>query len=155
MDIKLYEYGSSRSLRCRWLLKELNLPYESVEDRSLFRSDELRKIHPLGKMPAAMIDVKLLFESSAICTFIAEQTKHIDLIAEQGTWSRAQHDQWVCFNLSELEAWLWSSAVNTFILPESERLAECIPQNEKMFKKGKLVILAFRLDKSWSRSNSG
>ena len=102
-----------------------------------------------------MIDGKPLFESSAICTFIAEQTKHVDLIAKQGTWSRAQHDQWVCFNLSELEAWLWSSAVNTFILPESERLAECIPQNEKMFKKGKLVILAFRLDKSWSRSNSG
>ena len=154
MDIKLYEYGSSRSLRCQWLLKELNLPYESVEDRSLFRSDELKKIHPLGKMPAAVIDGKPLFESSAICTFIAEQTKHIDLIAKQGTWSRAQHDQWVCFNLSELEAWLWGSTVNTFILPESERPAECIPQNEKMFKKEKLVILAFRLDKSWSRSNS-
>ena len=153
MDIKLYEYGSSRSLRCQWLLKELNLPYESVEDRSLFRSDELRKIHPLGKMPAAMIDGKPLFESSAICTFIAEQTKHIDLIAKQGTWSRAQHDQWVCFNLSELEAWLWSSAVNTFILPESERLAECIPQNEKMFKKGALVIDEYLSDHNYFIEN--
>ena len=153
MDIKLYEYGSSRSLRCQWLLKELNLPYESVEDRSLFRSDELKKIHPLGKMPAAMIDGKPLFESSAICTFIAEQTKHVDLIAKQGAWSRAQHDQWVCFNLSELEAWLWSSAVNTFILPESERLAECIPQNEKMFKKGALVIDEYLSDHTYFIEN--
>ena len=132
--LKLHFVKNTRAERIAWLLEELNLPYESVEDRSLFRSDELRKIHPLGKMPAAMIDGKPLFESSAICTFIAEQTQHIDLIAKQGTWSRAQHDQWVCFNLSELEAWLWSSAVNTFILPESERLAECIPQNENMFK---------------------
>ena len=65
MDIKLYEFGSSRSIRCQWLLKELNLPYESVEDRSLFRSDELKKIHPLGKMPAAVIDGKPLFENAS------------------------------------------------------------------------------------------
>ena len=55
--------------------------------------------------------------------------------------------------MSELEAWLWSSAVNTFILPESERLAECIPQNEKMFKKGALVIDEYLSDHTYFIEN--
>ncbi len=140
MDITLYEMGTSRSLRCRWTIKELGLEYKSIEDRSLLRSDELKKIHPLGKMPAAVIDGMPLFESSAICAYIADQTQDIDLIAKPGTWSRALHDQWVLFNLTELEAWLWSTAVNTFVLPEDERIPDCIPQNAKMFNKGASVL---------------
>ena len=132
--------GTSRSLRCRWTMKELGLEYKSIEDRSLLRSDELKKIHPLGKMPAAVIDGMPLFESSAISTYIADQTQDVDLIAKPGTWSRALHDQWVLFNLTELEAWLWSTAVNTFVLPEDERIPDCIPQNAKMFNKGASVL---------------
>jgi hypothetical protein len=56
MDITLYEMGTSRSLRCRWTLKEIGLEYKSIDDRSSLRSNELKKIHPLGKMPAALID---------------------------------------------------------------------------------------------------
>ena len=44
MDITLYEMGTSRSLRCRWTLKEVGLEYKSIDDRSLIRSDELKKI---------------------------------------------------------------------------------------------------------------
>ena len=61
MDITLYEMGTSRSLRCRWTLKEVGLKYKSIDDRSLIRSDEIKKIHPLGKMPAALIDGMPLF----------------------------------------------------------------------------------------------
>ena len=121
-------------------MKELGLEYKSIDDRSLLRSDELKKIHPLGKMPAVVIDGMPLFESSAICTYIADKSKDVDLIAKPGTWSRALHDQWVLFNLTELEAWLWSTAVNTFVLPEDERIPDCIPQNAKIFKKGASVL---------------
>ena len=146
MNITLYELGTSRSLRCRWTLMELGLEYTSIEDRLLLRSDELKKIHPLGKMPAAIINGMALFESSAICNYVADQTKDIDLIAKPGTWSRAQHDQWTYFNLTELEAWIWSTAVNTFVLPEDERIHACIPQNEKMFKKGANVLDRYLAD---------
>ena len=82
------------------------------------------------------IDGKPQFESAAICTYVADQTKEADLIATPGSWARALHDQWVAFALTELEAWVWSSAVNTFVLPEEQRIPACIPQNEKMFRKG-------------------
>ena len=140
MDITLYEMGTSRSLRCRWTLKEIGLEYKSIDDRSLLRSIELKKIHPLGKMPAALIDGKPLFESSAICDYIADKVKEVNLIAKNGTWSRALHNQWVLFNYTELEAWLWSTAVNSFVLPEDERIPDCIPQNAMMFKKGASCI---------------
>ena len=91
-------------------------------------------------MPAAIIDGTPLFESSAICNYIADQKKEVNLIEQTGTWSRALHDQWVLFNYTELEAWLWSTAVNTFVLPKDERIPDCFPQNAKMFKNGAIAI---------------
>ena len=85
-------------------------------------------------MPAAVFDGMPLFESSAICTYMADQTKDVDLIAKPGTWSRALHDQCVLFNLTELEAWLWSTAVNTFVLPEDERIQDCKPLHSCFFR---------------------
>jgi len=42
MDIHFMKWNS-RSLRCRWTLKEAGLEYKSIDDRSLIRSDELKK----------------------------------------------------------------------------------------------------------------
>lgn len=65
-DIKLYELGPTRSARCRWTLLEAGLEYESVgNDPGIIGSEELKRVHPLGKLPAAIIDGKPLFESAA------------------------------------------------------------------------------------------
>jgi glutathione S-transferase len=133
MKITLYEYGPTRSQRARWALLEAGLEYESVEGRELIHSDELRKIHPLGKVPAAVFDGKPLFESAAICTYIADLVPEKKLIAASGTWERALHDQWVAFALSELEAFLWHSARNQFVLPEDKRLTNVFEQNAEAF----------------------
>ena len=133
MKITLYEYGPTRSQRARWALLEAGLEYESVEGRALIHSDELRKIHPLGKVPAAVFDGKPLFESAAICTYIADLVPEKKLIAASGTWERALHDQWVAFALSELEAFLWHSARNQFVLPEDKRLTNVFEQNAEAF----------------------
>jgi len=133
MNIKLYEAPSSRASRCRWTLAEVGANYESVSGRDVIGSDELKKIHPLGKVPAAVIDGKPLFESAAICTYIADQFPEKGLIAKPGTWLRTLHDQWICFCLSEMEAWLWSTAVNKFVLPKEDRIPIVFEQNAKLF----------------------
>lgn len=140
MDIKLYEYGPTRSARCRWTLLELEARFEGIEARSMFGTDELRQLHPLGKLPVAMIDGKVLFESGAICTYLADAHPDKGLIAAPGTWERALHDQWMCFTLAELEAWLWHSAKHSFVYSEDIRIAEVIPLNTDEFKKGAAVI---------------
>ena len=102
VDITLYEHLPTRSLRCRWTLLEVGLEFESIEGASLMNSEQLMKIHPLGKLPAIVIDGKPLFESAAICAAITDRVPEKKLIA--ATWARAQHDQWICFGLTEMEA---------------------------------------------------
>jgi glutathione S-transferase len=140
MEITLYEAPSSRAQRCRWVLDEVGATYESVSGRDVIGSDGLKKIHPLGKVPAVVIDGKPLIESAAICTYIADQFPEKGLIAKPGTWQRALHDQWVCFCLSEMEAWLWSTAMNEFVLPEEERIPAIFEQNAKLFSASAAVV---------------
>lgn len=140
MDITLYEFGPTRSARCHWTLLELNLPFEGIEARSMIGTDELRKFHPLGKLPAAVIDGRPLFESGAICTYLADACPDKGLIARPGTWERALHDQWVCFTFAEVEAWLWHSAKHTFVYPEEERIGEVIAPNGREARKSVAVV---------------
>ena len=133
-SIKLFELGPTRSARCRWTLHEAGLEYESLGNAAeIIGSDELRKIHPLGKLPAALIDGRPLFESAAISTAIADLVPERGLVGRSGTWARALHDQWVCFALTEMEAYVWSNARNTFVLPEKERVKALFKQNNQAY----------------------
>jgi glutathione S-transferase len=140
MDITLYEFGPSRSKKVRWALQELELEFESIEGRHLLHSDELKKIHPLGKLPAVIIDGKPLFEASAICTYLADLAPEMGLISPSGTRARAIHDQWVSFCLTELEAHLWCNSRNTFVLPEEKRLPAIFEQNNEAFCQAASVL---------------
>ena len=78
MDVTLYESGTSRSARCRWTLLEAGLSFKSLSKSDLPTSDEVKAIYPTGKLPVAIIDGKLLFESAAICTYLADHVPDID-----------------------------------------------------------------------------
>lgn len=142
-SIKLFELGPTRSARCRWTLQEAGLDYESIGNApEIIGSEALKKVHPLGKLPAAIIDGRPLFESAAIATAIADLVPEQDLVAEPGTWSRALHDQWVCFALTEMEPWVWSTELNSvdFVLPKSQHVPAIIEQNAMMFKRSAAAL---------------
>ena len=142
MQVTLYESGTSRSSRCRWTLQEAGIPFEAVSRQGLINSDEVRQLRPLGKLPVAVIDGHPLFESAAICTYIADHAPTADLIAKPGSWGRAMHDQWVSYVLTEMEAWLWNTGVNKYVLPEEQRITAQFEQNDMMFR-----VSAAELDK--------
>lgn len=131
MDIRLYGLGPTRSARVLWTLRELGLDFEYVEGRELMGSDELKQVHPMGKLPGVLLDGRPMFESVAICTHLCDLHPDRDLIAPTGSWERAMHEQWSAFVLSELEAWLWVSARHTFVYPEAERIPEILPLNAR------------------------
>ena len=153
MTIELYEFGPTRSLRARWALLELDVPFESIEGRELIRSERLRAIHPQGKLPAIKDDGRPLFESAAICTWLADSHPDKGLISASGTWERALHDQWVAFCLSELEAALWNTARNTFVYPENERITACFEQDAAEAKKALAVYDAHLADNDYMVGN--
>lgn len=135
LDVILYEAGTSRSARCRWTLLEAGIAFSSVARPKLIGSDEVKGLHPLGKLPVAIIDGQALFESAAICTYLADHAPDTDLIARPGSWARAQHDQWISFALTEMESWLWNTAVNQYVLPPEQRVDAGFGQNAMMFQR--------------------
>ncbi len=142
-SITLYELSPTRSARCRWTLLEAGLEYESIGNTpDIIGSEALKKIHPLGKLPAAIIDGKPLFESAAIATAIADLVPEQDLVASPGTWARTLHDQWCYFALTEMEAWAWSSELNSndFVIPEEQHVPAIIEQNSMLYKRGAAAL---------------
>ena len=132
-EITLYEFSHSRSRQVRWTLLELGLEFQSVEGMEILHSDELKRVNPMGKVPAVLINGEPLFEAAAICTYLADLVPEKELIAQSGTRERALHLQWVSFALTELEAYVWSNARNTFVLPQEKRITALFEQNNKAF----------------------
>src|SRR6185436_11995106 len=140
MTITLFEFAPTRSARVRWTLLELGLPFESIAGPETFKHPALQSVHPLRKLPALIDEGRPLFESAAICTWLADAHPAKGLIARAGTWERAQHDQWVAFTLAELEANLWSTARNRFIYPEEKRVTQIFEQNAEESKRAARVL---------------
>jgi glutathione S-transferase len=149
MTLTVYEVSPTRSDRVIWALRELGVAYESRSDRSLFGSDELKAVHPQGKLPAIMDDDRPLFESAAICTWLADSHADKGLGFASGTWERALHDQWTAFILSELEAHLWIRARNTFIYEEKDRLEAVFVQADMEAGKALAVLETHLSDKDY------
>jgi len=153
LDITLYEYGPSRSKQARWALLECGLEFRAIGDLNILHSDELNKVNPMGKVPAVLINGEPLFEAAAICTYLADLVPEKGLIAPSGTRDRALHLQWVSFALTEMEAYLWSNARNTFVLPEEERITALFEQNNKAFLHAAKVLDEVLADRDYLVGN--
>lgn len=140
MSMTLFEFAPTRSARARWTLLELGLPFESIAGFEVIGSAQLKAVSPLGKIPGLLDDGRPLFESAAICTWLADSHPDKGLIAPSGSWGRALHDQWVSFCLAEIEAHLWSTARNTFLYPEPRRLPAVLEQNAMEGRKSLEVL---------------
>jgi len=140
LDITLYEYKSSRSKQARWALLECELEFQAIGGVEILHSDELKKVNPMGKVPAVVIDGEPLFEAAAICTYLADLVPEKGLIAPSGSRERALHLQWVSFALTEMEAYLWSNARNTFVLPKEQRITALFEQNNAAFLQAARVL---------------
>ena len=138
--ITLYGTGTTRSSRCRWTLLELGLDFHYVDDGSLIGTTELKKMQPLGKLPAIVIGGESFFESTAICTYLCDLYPEKNLIAPVGTRQRALHEQWCSFALTEIEGYLWSSFKHKSVYPAEKRVAAILPVNTEEIITGLRVL---------------
>ncbi len=101
--ITLYAYPfRTRAERILWLLQELNLEHEVV--RTTPRA--IKKINPLGKVPAIAYQGEIYTESLAIMEFLVSLTPRQDLIpTDSATVYRFRN--FIYYLLSEVEAYLW------------------------------------------------
>ncbi|MGE0666668.1 MAG: glutathione S-transferase family protein [Sphingomonadales bacterium] len=121
--MKLYEFGPTRSIRARWTLQELDVPFEAVTVNMLkgeHRQPAFLEVNPAGKLPALVDGDLVLTESMAICTYLAEKYPEKGLIPAD-LKQRAEFHKWIMFTATELEQPLWRIARNTNLYPEEQR----------------------------------
>src|SRR5215471_14916790 len=107
--MKLFEFGPTRSIRARWTLQELGVPFEAVTINLLsgeHRSPAFLEINPAGKLPVLVDGDMVLTESIAIVLYLAEKYPDKGLIPTD-VRERAQIMRWLLFTTTELEQPLW------------------------------------------------
>ena len=137
--MRLFGFSPTRATRPMWVLAELGIDYELVKE-DVFKHPELANYHPLGRIPAMDEDGKGLFESAAICTYLADQHPEKGLSYPSGTWERALHDQWTSFALTEMEAWGWSTFRSMNIVPDEEKVPEMYDYNRNAYNKSAVAL---------------
>jgi glutathione S-transferase len=123
-SLTLYHVPLSRSLRVRWLLEELALPYR-LETRSFadLKRPEHLALHPLGKVPVLCDGDLVLFESGAILQHLLERYGEGRLEPKPGTAERSLHWQWFHYAEATVTPPLGLVVRHTVLLPEAERIA--------------------------------
>jgi glutathione S-transferase len=124
VDVKLYEFAPTRSIRVRWTLQEIGVPFESASIDMRFnehRSAEFLKINPAAKLPVLVDDDLVLTESIAIVLYLAEKYREKQLLPVNPN-ERAQVYRWLLFAATELEQPLWRISKHTALYPKNRRL---------------------------------
>jgi glutathione S-transferase len=134
--MKLYYVPQTRAVRVRWMLEELEVPYELVRvdvAKREQKSPAYLEVHPLGHVPALVDGDLTLFESAAICTWLADRYPDKRLAPEPGTPERGLYYQWLFYAATELEPPLQTLSQHTRRLPEERRIPAVIEPARALF----------------------
>ncbi len=110
----------TRAMRVVWMLEELGQPYALDPKRP--RDPAVLALNPSGKVPVLVDDGTPIFDSVAICQYLAD--KHGQFTFSAGTIDRAHQDSFTQFAVDDVEGPLWTVAKHTFVLPEEYRVAD-------------------------------
>lgn len=125
--------GHIRHIRPTWLLEELEIPYEMEmlePDEKSFASPEFLAKNPFGRAPVLEDGDFVLYESGAICAYLAQKAGR--MIPKAGTKEYAIHDQWMNIATTTME-------------PNTMRIFACDFFYEKDETTGKIRELAEKM----------
>jgi glutathione S-transferase len=123
-DMRLYEFPPTRSIRVRWTLQELGVPFESVTVNLIagdHRKPEFLALNPAAKIPVLVDGDVVLTESVASVMYLADKYPEHGLLPGSLA-ARGQAYRWLLFAATELEQPLWRIARHTNLYPEEQRL---------------------------------
>jgi glutathione S-transferase len=134
--MKLYYCPQTRAGRPRWLLEEIGEPYELARidlKKGEHKTPDYMKIHPHGAVPALLDGDLALFESAAICMYLADKFPQKKLVPDVGTPARGLYYQWMLYSMATLEPPVLAIFLNTIMLPEAERSAAAVEKAKTEF----------------------
>lgn len=139
--------GLVRDLRVRWALEELGLPYRTrLYDRRTSGPEDRKPEQPFGQVPAFRQGDVALFESGAICLWLAE--RHEGLLPQDEA-GRARAMSWTFAALSSIEPAISMLQHMTLFDADKPGASEFLPTAEGRLA-DRLTLLAEALgDREW------
>jgi glutathione S-transferase len=122
--MKLYYVPMTRSNRPRWLLEELGAPYEIVRldiGAKENRRAEYLALNPLGHVPTLVDGDVVIFETLAICLYLADKFYERGLAPSSESPERAAYLQWTIFAVVSAEKAVEQFHEHTLVLAEEDR----------------------------------
>jgi len=122
--MKLYFAPRTRATRPRWMLEELDVPHEIVRvdlGAKENREPGYLNVNPLGRIPALVDGDVAIFESIAICLYLADRYPDRGLAPPMSSPLRAPYYQWLLFCASTVEAAIGRWAQHGGDVAEAER----------------------------------
>jgi glutathione S-transferase len=107
--IQLYYYPGNASLTPHMLLEEAGTPFELVlVDREITaqKSPVFMKLNPNGQIPVLVEGDLVLYETAAICLYLADTLPQAQLAPPMGTAERAHFYKWLVWCTNTLQAML-------------------------------------------------
>jgi len=134
--MKLYYAPRTRATRPRWLLEEIGAPYELVRldlSKGEQKQPDYLKVHPHGVVPALVDGDLALFESAAICAYLADKFPDARLAPPIGTPARGKYYQWLVYAMATAEPPVLKIFRNTMMLPEAQRQPALVEEGRKQW----------------------
>jgi glutathione S-transferase len=136
MQLTLHTADLSRGFMVEWLLEELGVPYiREIVD--LFsgetKSDGYRAIHPLGSVPALLVDGVPHMESLAMMLFLADAYPEAKLAPGLDHPSRSHYLQWMVYCTATLEPALGPAFVRSLSVDLDARKTIATPEERQDF----------------------
>ena len=125
-----------RSAKVRWLMTELKLPFQDKwldRETKEIESPEFLNINPFGRVPVLRSEEQTIFESSAICAYLADRYLDQGMAPALSSNDRAEYQQWMYFASATLDS--FGSRI---------MIIEDIPAGEVATEKSKALFDEFR-----------
>jgi glutathione S-transferase len=123
----LYHAPQSRSVRPRWCLEEMGLPYVlerlSVigEARGNVGGEAFKAVNPLQKVPALKDGDQVVLESLAICEYLANRYGPSPLVVKPDEADYARYLEWLHFGEATMSMSINLMLAHVALLPEKHR----------------------------------
>jgi glutathione S-transferase len=95
-----------RGAKARWLLTEMGVPFQDRwinREKKENESPEYLRLNPMGRAPVAEIDDQTIFESSAICSYLADRFIEKGMAPALSSPERAKYQQWMYFAAATID----------------------------------------------------
>ncbi len=125
-NLTLYTNPQSRGRIARWMLEELEIPYETeVMEYGSLKSPEYLAINPMGKVPAIRHGDMVVTEVAAVCAYLADRFPERGLAPAPDSAERGTYYRWLFYAAGPLEMAVTTKALGWEIDEEKATSAGC------------------------------